>query len=316
MDLLTLFTAVKQAGQAEVVTNHNFLVYGLPKTGKTELVATVAEAEEFDTIYWFDPDNGIETVRRMFKDGKISEAALRKIVYIKIPDTRVNPQAIVTLLAAICTRNPVTICEQHGAVACADCKREGKGSIPFHYVKLTKRCAIVIDSLSAVGDSALNKACEGKPSEYKPQLDDYGSVNKWLTDLCITLQAAEVCPVFAITHATVEKDELGNEKITPICGSSTFSGKVAKYFGTVIYMEKKMGKHKASSTSLSNMGTQAGSRLGLNLDTAPKLDLVQSLRDCGYFTSLQGAPSSPALTVKAVSEEAPKSGLAAMLNKS
>lgn len=307
MRLSELASAVNKAGH-QVSTNHTFLIYGLSKMGKTELVATVANAPEFKTIYWFDVENGIETLLRMHRDGRLTEEAMNKIIYIKIPDTRENPLAIQTLLKSICTKSAVTICEKHGTVNCADCKRNGSPVIDFDYKSLTPEDALVIDSLSQAGDSALNLACVGKPVEYKLQLDDYGAAGKWLGDLCTTIQAAQYCPIFCITHASIEKDELGAERFMPICGSSTFSAKVAKYFGTVVFMEKKLGKHKANSTTLSSMTTMAGSRLGIVLDKQSIPDLAEGLRAAGYL-----GQSSNESAAKA---EAPASGLAGLLKKS
>jgi hypothetical protein len=65
----------------------------------------------------------------------------------------------------------------------------------------------------------------------------------------------------------------------------------AKYFGTVVWLEKKLGKHKASSGSLSNIKTMAGSRLGILLEKQKDLDLVASLREAGFLPAIEGESS-------------------------
>lgn len=279
-----LVAAMEAAGATAKPTTHSFLLYGPPKTGKTELVATVAEADEYDTVYWFDIENGFDTVIRMYRDGKLSLKALQKIIIIKVPDTREDPVAITTLLKTICSSSAVKICELHGRVGCATCEKEGKATIPFDYKKLTKRTAIVIDSLSQAGASALNLACKGRPSEYKPGFDEYGAMGKWLADLCTTIQAAQYCDIYAITHVQLLEDENKNDIYVPLCGTKNFSAMVAKYFGTVVFVTKKLKRHRAESSTLASMNTQSGSRLGIELEKETDLDLVKSLRSAGFLS--------------------------------
>ncbi len=275
MKMSDLALAVKNAEVEAKSTTHSFLFYGPPKSGKTELVATICKAPEYDRIYWFDNENGSSTILRMYKDGKLTLEDLSKIIIIRIPDTREDPTAIETMLKAICSRNAVTICEDHGKVDCLDCKKANRPSIPFHYRSLTKRDAIVIDSLSQVGASAMNMACRGKSIEFKPTFDEYGACGKWLGDLCTVIQAAQFCDIYAITHVQIMEDENKNDIYYPLCGTKNFSSNVAKYFGTVVFVTKKLKRHRAESSTTSSMVTLAGSRLGIELEKSPELDLVR-----------------------------------------
>lgn len=298
MKMSDLALAVKNADADAKSTTHAFLFYGPPKSGKTELVATIAKAPEYDRIFWFDNENGSATILRMYKDGKLTLADLEKIIIIKIPDTREDPTAIETMLKAICSRNAVTICEDHGRVDCVDCKKAGRPAIPFHYRSLTKRDALVIDSMSQTGASAMNLACRGKSIEFKPTFDEYGASGKWLGDLLTVIQAAQFCDIYCITHVQIMEDENKNDIYYPLCGTKAFSANVAKYFGTVVFVNKKLKKHRAESSTTSSMVTLAGSRLGIELEKSAELDLVGALRNAGFLPPLAGAIAEPAVAVE------------------
>lgn len=284
MNLLQAIKAANEAGSI-LSRNHTFLIYGEPKTGKTRLVATIIRIKELKRIFWFDTENGIETILTMYREGLFTNEEMEKVILIRIPDTREQPTAIETMLKAIASKNAVKICEEHGRVNCLECTQKIKPMIEFDHKKLTSEDAIVIDSLSQVGASALNAACLGKPSEYKPTFDDYGACGKWLGDLCTVLQAAAYCHIFGITH-TLEITDEGTKKTTiyPLCGTKNFSMNVAKYFGNVIYTDKILKRHNAISTTVGNQQTHAGSRLGLKLDSMQSPDLGVLLTDEKFFS--------------------------------
>lgn len=291
MQLSQVAAALKQVNGP--ATTHAFLFYGPPKSGKTELVATMANAPEIDRVFWFDLENGADTLIRMNNEGKLSDAAMEKITYIKIPDTREDPIGCETMLKAIASKGACKICEDHGRVNCPACVKAKAPMIDFDYSKLTKRDALVIDSMSQVGTSAQNMATKGKAIEYKLQLDDYGAMGKWLGDICTVIQAAQYCHIFCITHVQIMEDEVGKDIYYPLCGSKNFSANVAKYFGTVVFVTKKLKKHRAESSTLSSMNTLAGSRLGLVLENSNML-LDVALREVG-FLGKDGASVPPEL---------------------
>lgn len=291
---------------------HSFLLYGPPKTGKTELVATIANAPEIETVYWFDLENGADTVIRMWKDGKLTDEAMEKIIYIKIPDTREDPNAITTLLKTIASKAPTTICDAHGKAGCATCKSEGKPVIQWDKRKLNKRTVVVIDSLSQLGASALNLAMKDKPIEVKPGYDEYGLMGKWLGDILGHIQAADNVQYMCISHVTLIEEENGvgtkTEKYYPTCGTKNFSMNTAKYFGTVIYTERtRAGKFIAKSNGAvaGTSNYMIGSRLGLELEKAKELVLPDVLRESGILlaaidagTAPEEKPSQPEPTTK------------------
>src|SRR3990167_1179507 len=179
-------------------SNHSILLYGQPKTGKTKLVGTAAQIEEIERIFWFDLENGAETLVHM----GLTEKELAKFTLFSIPDTRDNPRGIETILKCFSSKNPIAlkICDEHGKVGCVECEKSSKPYSEFHLPALTPRDLVVIDSGSQLVDSALAMACAGKPVEYKPGWDEYGLQVKWLGDILSIMQAAKNTNFIMITH--------------------------------------------------------------------------------------------------------------------
>lgn len=287
LTIADMIAATAQAEAQEARENHSFLYYGPPKTGKTRLIATIAKAPEYQRVFWFDLENGAATIATMVKEGVLTLAEASKIILIRIPDTREDPNAIATLLRTIASKAAANVCDNHGVVDCVECKKEGRGFLTFQLSKLTGRDAVVIDSLSQLGVSAMNLACKGKPVTFIPTWDEYAIQGKYLSDILTIVQAAKYCSFHCVTHVELIKDDDGSDKYFPQCGTRNFSTNTAKYFGTVVFLEKKLGKHKASSGSLSNVKTLAGSRLGILLESQKEMDLVASLREAGFLPAIQ-----------------------------
>ena len=286
---------------ASIDTNHSVLLYGQPGVGKTRLAGTAAAIDEFDNIYWVDLENGSQTLLNM----GLTEAQLDKIVLVKIADTRDEPIGIETMLKMLTSKTPIKICEAHGRMDCAVCSKAGAGSITFLLSSLTHRDLIVIDSGSQLGDSALAAACLGKPGMFKPTFDEYGIVNKWLGDCLSVIQQCKHTNFLVITHEIALEDDEGKDKFFPLIGSKAFSMKCAKYFGTRVYVHKKLNKHTAGSSSTYRGDVLAASRVNAIIEKEAELDLRAIfikggiLRPRGTGPSVAGStPSTPANTDK------------------
>src|SRR3954468_24793825 len=99
------------------------LVFGGPKSGKTEIAGKLAE--KFN-IKLFDLENGYKTLRKLPAEWQ------DRIEVFSIPDTKVFPVAIETMLKVI-TGGPVDFCNLHGKVNCGICKKDNR---PFEHVEL------------------------------------------------------------------------------------------------------------------------------------------------------------------------------------
>ena len=257
----------------QIKLNHSILLYGSPKTGKTQLVGTAAKIKEFDRIVWIDLENGSETLLHM----GLTEEELDKIELIRIPDTRETPRGCETILKMFSSKEDIKICHSHGKVNCveAECKSSDSHTI-FNLRKLTHKDLLVIDSGSQLGDSSLSMACIGKPVEFKPGWDEYGLSNKWLGDILSVIQQATFTNFVVITHEMITEEEVNGvkrDKIFPLMGTKAFCSKVSKYFGTVVYVEIKMGKHTAGSSTTYKANHVTGSRVNVKIESSKELSM-------------------------------------------
>ncbi len=283
MDLL----AIKNA-MASVEENHSVLIYGPPKSGKTRLVASAALIPEIENIYWHDNENGYHTILSM----DLPDWALAKIKLFRYPDTRTNPIAIETMLKVFSAKTPVTICDQHGKVNCVACRTGNTfQGTPFSLGTCTHKDLVVIDSSSQLGDSALNSACIGQDVTYKATFDDYGASGKYLADILSVIQQCHNTNFIVITHELVDEEVINGvkkDRIFPLMGTKTFSRKVAKYFGTVVYTHMKLGKHAAGSSSTYKTETLTGSRVGAVLEKSKEPCMADILVAGGIIKSSIG----------------------------
>lgn len=280
--LPSLVDLINQVNKAKARNNMTLLLYGAAKVGKTTLAATISKIDYIKRIWWFDLENGIDAVVLAYQEGRLEERHIAKIIPIQVSDTKQEPLATETMLKAICGRRPVKLSRANGKVM-PDSTPLSDDVILFDMSAMTDEDLIVIDSLSQFGQSNLNAATLGKPSEYKLQLDDYGAAQKWGYDLLTTVQAAQRCHFLCITHVRLSEDELNRTVVMPLMGSSTTSANVAKHFNTVVYLEKSLKTLKATSSVLGSVTAQSGSRIGMVLDKEKNPCLATALIEAGYF---------------------------------
>jgi len=264
---------------ATVQANHSILIFSRPKLGKTRLAGTAAKIPEVKRIFWFDLENGSQTLLNM----GLTEEEMEKITIYKLPDTKETPIAIETMLKAFSVRNKVLICDEHGRDNCVECKREGKPSTPFALSECTHNDLVVVDSGSQLGDSALAATMLGKDNMAKPGWDEYGIQGKWLGDILSVVQQAKHTNFVVLTHELILENEEKKQEIHPLMGTKAFSMKVAKYFGSVIYLYKKLGKHAAASSSVFRPDVVTGSRLNALMEKAGDPDMRTILIEGGIL---------------------------------
>jgi SpoVK/Ycf46/Vps4 family AAA+-type ATPase len=108
-------------------TTQSVLVFGPPKSGKTQLVGQLATKYN---LIWFDLENGSATLH------KLPVEAQERIELIALPDSRSYPIAIETCLKVI-KGGPVIIDEETGKVVPK--KVEGKQYVELHLNALLLR---------------------------------------------------------------------------------------------------------------------------------------------------------------------------------
>lgn len=263
---------IAKASKASAQTNHAVLIYSRPKLGKTRLAGTAAKIPEIKRIFWFDLENGAETLLNM----DLTEEELDKVTLFKLVDTRESPVGIETMLKAFSMKSKIQICDKHGRVNCAECAKNKDSVTPFALAECTHNDLVVVDSGSQLADSALGATMLGKESMAKPGWDEYGIQGKWLGDILSVIQQASNTNFVVLTHELVIEEDINDVKkdvIYPLMGTKAFSMKVAKYFGTVVYLHKKMGKHAAASSSTFRNDVITGSRLNIAMEGEKDADM-------------------------------------------
>jgi hypothetical protein len=254
---------------------HRVLIYGPPKTGKTQLAGSLSQ---FKKLIWFDLENGYTTLLKFPEEWK------ERIEIISIPDTRSFPVAIETCLKVI-KGGPCEICEEHGKVGCALCKKGGLPTVLIELNKIGDDTVVVFDSLTQLTASAIAHITKGQPDDYKLDYSDWGNLGKLMEIFLSHIQQAQY-NVVCISHETEAELEDGKTKLVPVAGTRAFSRNTAKYFDSVIYSEVKNKKHNfySSTTSASNLNT--GSRNGIALESLEGSPLI------AFFTPTEIKPKT------------------------
>ena len=257
------------------------LIFGPPKSGKTELVSKLAEHYN---LLWFDLEQGYATLL------KLPQEAQERVELICLPDSKSYPIAVETMLKVI-KGSKVEICEEHGKVGCMLCKRahkeaeareEDQGTNLFsHYfttVELSttpEDTIVVVDSLTQFSNSAIAHITKNQNDEYKLEFDDWGNLKTIVEKFLSEIQAASY-NIVAITHEEEVTVENKRKKIVPVCGSSKSSRNTARYFDHVIYCEVKNKKHLAASSTTYMNNILTGSRSDVELESGDTLlDIFQ-----------------------------------------
>jgi hypothetical protein len=242
------------------------LLYGPPKSGKTALAGKLATKFK---LHWLDLESGIKT---LLNPAMLAPEFRKNINVIPIPDHRLYPVAIDTV-RDILRGGLKRVCAAHGKVSCPLCAKlpDAKWS-EVDLLKFTASDILVIDSLSQLANSAMNKGILKelqKPGgeEYKKTFTDYAVQGSLMEQVLSFIQALDV-NIVCISHELESESLEGREKIVPVAGTRNFSLTSAKYFDSVVYCTITNKQHRAYSNTTYSPTIITGSRLGINLDAA------------------------------------------------
>lgn len=268
-----------------VNNTRRILVYGPPKSGKTELVSQLSK--HFNLL-WFDLENGYTTLLKLPPEQQA------RIELISIPDSRVYPIAVETMLKVI-RGDKVAICEKHGKITCMLCKAESAPTATVELNELGPDTVVVIDSLTQFSNSCVANITKAQPDDYKMDYADWGNLKVLVDKFLSQVQAAKFSTV-CITHEEEVEMEDGKNKLVPVCGSSKSSRNTAKYFDDVVYCEVKNKKHSFGSSTGYSMNAITGSRAGVSLENSavPELYELFSAQHATVVPSVQTARNTAA----------------------
>lgn len=255
------------------------LIYGGPKSGKTELAGRLSEHYN---LLWFDCENGWSTLTKLPREWQ------ERINIISIPDSRVFPIAAETWPKVI-KGAKVEICEEHGKVTCALCKKDSLPSETVELSSIKPDTIVVFDSLTQLTNSFIAHITKNQPEDYKLEFSDWGNLKVLIDKFLSQVQSAGY-NIICITHEEEVDMEDGRKKLVPVSGSSKSSRNTAKYFDHVVYCEVKNKKHVFGSSTAYGMNIVTGSRTDIVLEK----DAVPSLVSIfGAVPAAQSAPATP-----------------------
>lgn len=311
-DLLTLARAARQLS---VPSNHSILIYGDPKTGKSRLAGTIAKIPQVRSVYYFDGENGSDTLFTMHRTGVLTDEQAAKIQLIKIHDAPDTPYFVETLTKVLLIKKAFKLCAAHGRVLelCAECKKLPDAAVTeFDITKLGHADWIIIDTLSQLAASAMEAATKGFDYTTRLSFDEYGFQGRVLSDVLQLIQSAPV-NFCCIAHPCILKENtytdqqmnakgqlvniqqsIGNTvRLYPSIGTKNFSLHVAKYFGTIIYTDKKLKKFIAGSSANWDSDVITGSRLDIAMEKEETPDLSVALMKAGVYTNTNTDTAAP-----------------------
>ena len=243
-----------------------FMIYGAPKSGKTLLAGGLAARY---TLWWFDLENGHDTLYQLPQEWQ------KNINLIKIPDTRDFPIAAETCLKVVRARNAISICEQHGKVACQICKRDEAPITIFDPSTFTDKDIVVFDSSTQLSNSIIAHITKNKGDDYKLERDDWGNLGKLLDIFFSQIQNSPYHVVVTSHEINAKLEEKGKESLVPVAGTRNFSRNVGRYFDEVIYCQRKNKKHVFASSTSYNSNILTGSRHNVALENSDSPTLLQ-----------------------------------------
>jgi adenosyl cobinamide kinase/adenosyl cobinamide phosphate guanylyltransferase len=243
---------------------HRVLIFGPPKSGKTQLAGALAEHYN---LIWIDMENGHETLFKLPKKWQ------ERIELIHLKDTPSYPIAIETVLKII-KGKPVDICDEHGKVGCMLCKREEKPFVTVELNSLPEDTVVVFDSMTQLTTSAINNITKSEADDYKMKTDDWGNLAKLMEIFLSTIQQAHYnCIV--ISHEVEAETEGKKKTLVPVAGSRNSSRNSAKAFDHVIYAERKNRKHVFASSTCYSTSILTGSRTDVEMEANEEASLLQ-----------------------------------------
>lgn len=233
----------------------HLMVFGDSGTGKSTLVSQLAHNHK---LIWVSVDNGHRVLY------KLPEVARKNIDIIVIQDTRDAPIAFDTC-RKLMRLKPVEICHKHGLGGCSACKKEGLGTTTYDFGNLGSTDIVVFDHISAVTDSCMAQICKGQDVDYKPKLDDWGSLLFHMKDY---LQRVQHAPFNVVCIAQAMESELedGKKKLVPQVGSREFGKLVNQFFDHIVYTELANKAHKTGSATTYSASAQTKSRTDIAIE--------------------------------------------------
>ena len=245
---------------------HRVLLYGPPKSGKTEWAGKLAEKKK---LLYIGIENGHDTFFKLPVEWQ------SRINVVNIPDSRTNPIGVETVLK-IFAGAEVKVCNLHGKVACPLCAKDRPTEVEricLNELASDPDTVVILDSLTQFFNSAMSNITRNKPEDYKPDWDDWARQGVIGDKLLSQIQVARYNCIVISHEIPVEMND-GKEKLVPVGGTRNASRNVAKYFDDVIYCQVVNKEHRLGSSTKFAMNILTGSRSGVTLEGSKEPTLL------------------------------------------
>lgn len=294
MATYTAADLARKLRQTQEVVPSTYLLYGPPKVGKTQLAATVAKIPAIKRVWFFNMENGFDTVlAAQEEDGSFSftEEDLSKITVLQIEDTTraacftitedmegVSPdmrqladslKGGIPRAADTCMRMIAGAKPRHywDMEQCKIVSKENENTVLFDWAELGPQDAVVLDTGTQLSASLFSYVQLFNPRTKEPRQwynAFYGAADALLS----RIQTAK-CTVIMTCHAQfLEEDKKkgrNSSKVVPVFGSKNYSWQVSRYFGTQVYLDIEMKQHMGISKPTTRSVIQAGSRRNVDV---------------------------------------------------
>lgn len=254
----------------------SILLYGRSKVGKTELIASLANAG-YKVIY-VDIESGKQTLIHAIKPE-----CRKNLTYIKIPDTTQNPIGIQTVGKMLEAKGDFEICWAHGVYNCPNCKATKSGTDKLNLVSAGSETVFVLETATQLSSSAnaytMRKEFAKIWNDFEKTDWDKFNYQGNLLDMVFSMVQQMNCHRIVTTHEEII-DTNSAEKIAmimPKAGTRNYARNFGRFFDHIVYAYLSNGKHKVASATNFNSKVLTGSRSAINIDLASE-GLVSLLR--------------------------------------
>jgi hypothetical protein len=252
------------------------LLIGDSGAGKTGAIASLAAAGY--NVRLLDIDAGADILANLLTDphSPYPNDAAKNLYYETITDTYKSTGGKVVRVHPTVWNRAMSLLDSW--------KTESENFGPIQ--AWTPRDVLVIDSLSALGNAAMDSVCamNGRLGE-KPYQSDYGDAQRMLEGFCQRLADEHVnTNVVVITHLKETEDDVGVKRRLPNTVGKAFSSVIGRYFNSVaLAMTKNRGKgnevHVIVTKSTGGVELKSSAPLRVKAEYGITMGLAEYFRD-------------------------------------
>ncbi len=253
------------------------IVYGAPLTAKTSKVSLFAKCFK---LVWVDLDGKFQSIFTA-----LPKEYWGNIELFSIADTPVKQNAADLIIKMVTAKTPFRFCKAHSLIACAECKQANAEYETFDPAMLDQNTILVIDNLSTLSDSMMNKQLNYVDPFKAPDIDsdDYNgqcfALNTMISFAknlaCHTIFIAHEEEVIINPKVTLDGKGkqviVGQKKFSPAVGTKRFSGRISGKINHVLRTSIVNKAFRISSSPLDDNEVQAGTTSGIKVDSDESL---------------------------------------------